>query len=88
MKLEQKDIEILRPLIENTIQKALAEKENKEFEKKIFNITQTAELIGKSYNFVSNLIKEGYLETTADGKHVSGKEINKYLNLNNDNNEK
>ena len=54
-------------------------KEKKKFEKKIFNIMETAEIIGKSYDFVSNLIKDETLKTMPDNKHITGKEINKYL---------
>jgi len=79
MKLEKKDFEFLPEMIENTIEKYFNNSTNKEFEKKIFNIQQTANEIGKSYNFVVSLMKKGYLKTTKDGKHITGKEINNYL---------
>jgi len=80
MKLEKQDFEFLQPMINKGIETYFNTKENKAFEKKIFNITETAKEIGKSYNFVVSLIKKGYLKTTKDGKHTSGKEINNFLN--------
>ena len=79
MKLEQTDLEVFKLMIKQTITDYFNKKENKEFEKKIFNITQTAEIIGKAYNFVSDRIKDETLKTTADNKHITGKEINRFL---------
>ncbi len=83
MKLEKKDFEFLPGLIYESIENYFDNKEKKGFEKKIFNISETAKEIGKSYNFVSSLMKKGYLKTTKDGKHISGKEINRYLGIQN-----
>lgn len=79
MKFETSDFEILKPIIKETIDSYFIEKEKKEFEMKIFNITQAAEIFGKAYNWVSDRMKDGTLKTTSDGKHISGKEINRFL---------
>ena len=79
MKLEAQDFEILKPIIKESIVETLTDLKNKEFEKKIHNITETAQIMGKSYNFVDGLIKKGLLKTTNDNKHVTGKEINRFL---------
>jgi len=79
MKLEEKDFEFLQPMINKGLETFFNRKEKKEFEKRIFNITETAKEIGKSYNFVVSLITKGFLKTTKDGKFITGKEINQYL---------
>lgn len=82
MRLEQKDLEMFAPIIERTLKKYFDEKEKNEFEKRIFNITQTKEILGKTYNWVVDRIKDETLKTTSDGKYISGKEINRYLGEN------
>ncbi len=81
MKLEEKDFEFLQPMINKGINEYFENKENKEFEKKTFNISETEKIINCSYNFVKKLIQDGYLKTTADGKFITGLEINKYLGI-------
>ena len=66
-------------MITESIEDYFKNRTNKEFEKKIFNIQQTAKELGKSYNFVTSLIKKDFLKTTKDGKFITGKEINNYL---------
>ena len=82
MKFDVQDFEILKPLIEDSIKKTLTDLKNKEFEKKIHDITETSKLLGKSYNFVRGLMQKGLLGTTIDEKHVTGKAINEYLREN------
>lgn len=81
MKLEKKDFDFLQPMINKGIETFFKNKENSEFENKIFNITETSKEIGKTYNFVVSLIKKGFLKTTKDGKFITGLEINNYLGL-------
>lgn len=81
MKLEPQDYESLEPIIYKSLTRYFKEHENNEFEKKIFNITQAAEQLGKSYNWVSERMKDGTLKTTSDGMYISGKEINRYLGI-------
>ena len=81
MNLEKKDFEFLQPMIYKSIETYFKNKENADFEKQIFNKTQTAEKLGRSYGFITNLINAGYLKTTADGKHITGLEINNYLGI-------
>ena len=83
MELEKKDFEFLQPMINQGIENYFKQKEKADFEKKIFNITQTAEIMGKTYNFVAGLMRKGYLKTTLDGKHLTGAEINNYLQTGN-----
>lgn len=82
MRLEPTDLEMLAPIIKSTLEKFFNEKEKNDFEKKIFNITQTKEILGKTYGWVVNRIEDGTLKTTIDGKHITGKEINRYLGEN------
>ncbi len=82
MKLEPQDFEILKPIIEQSIIKTLTNLQEKEYERKIFNFTQAAKEIGKSYNFTRNLVNKGFLKTTIDNEHITGKQINEYLGEN------
>lgn len=82
MRLEPTDLEMFAPIIERTLKNYFDKKNKNDFEKKIFNITQTKEILGKTYNWVADRIKDGTLKTTIDGKHVTGKEINRYLGEN------
>lgn len=82
MKLESNDFDILKPFIKESIVTTLTELNKQEFEKKIYNYTQTAEIMGKSYNWVTDRIKDETLKATTDGKYITGKEINRYLGLN------
>ena len=79
MIIEKKDFDFLPDMIKGIMEELYEKRENNEYEKRIFNIQQTSNELGKSYNFVVSLIKKGYLKTTKDSKHVSGKEINRYL---------
>ena len=79
MIIEKKDFDFLPDMIKEIMEDLFNKRENNEYEKRIFNVQQTSNEIGKSYNFVVKLIKTGYLKTTTDGKHVTGKEINRYL---------
>jgi len=85
MKFEQKDFEFLPGMIQESIKNYFDKKEHKEFEKQTFNITETCKIINRSYNYVKDLITDGYLKTTSDGKFISGKEINRYLGEQNKN---
>jgi len=79
MKFEIQDLAILKDFIKESVKEEFETHREKEFEKRIYNISETAKILKKSYNYVSNQIKSGNLKPTADGKHISGKEINRYL---------
>ena len=71
--------EIFYKNIENAVRKVLTEKENKEFEKKLFNRKQASEMLNIHATTLTNKIIAGYLKTTADDKHITGLEINRFL---------
>ncbi len=84
MKLEKEDFNFLKDIVKDVFTEFETERQNKDFERKTFTTQETAEQIGRSYNHVSNLVKRGILQTTADGKFISGYEINRYLRINNE----
>lgn len=79
MKLEPQDSLSIEPVIYKSISRYFEKKEREDFEKKIFDIQQTANIMGKSYNWVDSRMKDCTLSASEDGEHVSGKVINKYL---------
>ena len=64
MIIEKKDFDFLPDMIKEIMEELYEKKENNEYEKRIFNIQQTANELGKSYNFVVGLVKKRYLKTT------------------------
>jgi hypothetical protein len=79
IQIEQLDRSELVELVKQSVNEALREKERTDFEKQTFNIKEAAEIIKKSDTHVRRLIRDGLLRTTADGKFVSGRELNRYL---------
>lgn len=79
MKFETTDFEFLKPMIQESLESYFIKKEKNDFEMKLYNITQTAEMLHKTYNWVVARINDGTFKTTIDGKHITGKEINRYL---------
>jgi len=65
--------------IEKLIRKVISETKEKTFEKNIFSINKAAEILNIHATTLSNKIQAGYINTTADGKTISGAEINRFL---------
>ena len=78
MKLEPQDYEMIEPIIYKSITRCFEPKARDYSEKKIYNITQTAKIMGEAYNWVDTRMKDGRLATTEDGKYVTGKVIKLY----------
>jgi len=81
MKLEQTDLEVFRLMIKQTITDYFNKKENKEFEHRLFTIKEVIKMTHKSYGYIRGLIDKGTLKTTKDGKFISGKAINDFLQI-------
>nr|WP_319570225.1 helix-turn-helix domain-containing protein [uncultured Draconibacterium sp.] len=47
----------------------------------VFSVPQTARKLGKSYETLRRMIKEGTIESCADGRNVSQAQINAYLKV-------
>ena len=71
--------EQLNNIIETGLRKVLSEKENIEFEKQLFSINRTAKMFNIHASTLNKKIQAGFIETTPDGKHITGAQINKYL---------
>ncbi|NPA44419.1 MAG: hypothetical protein GXO49_02690 [Chlorobi bacterium] len=71
---------LFAPIIKESIKEVLLEIEKEKFEKQTFTKTEVAEMMNKSYNYVTSLINKGYLKTTLDGKLITGRAINEYYN--------
>jgi len=71
-------------LMKDAVSEVFKVNTNNEFERKIFSKKETAEILNRSESFVRTLVTEAILQTTADGKFISGYEINRYLRINNE----
>ena len=72
----------LNNLIEKSIRNVLNEKKDHDFEKRLFSRNQTATIFNIHASTLNKKIKAGLIGTTPDGKHITGKEINRYLKQN------
>ena len=46
---------------------------------RLYTQSEAARLLGKKYNTIGRMIKEKRISTTADGKYISQRAINNYL---------
>jgi hypothetical protein len=79
IQITQLDKTELESLIQNAVSQGVREAAEKEFESRIYSIKEVMEKTGKSYEYVKKKIRDGFLIPTADGKSVSGAELNKFL---------
>ena len=71
--------EQLEKIISKMLPKALV-KAMKANPEKLFTPSQVSRKIGKKYDTVRRMMKEGRIVTTADGKYISQQAIDNYLN--------
>lgn len=74
----------LKELVKDAVIEVLKVNTSQEFERNIFSKKETSEILKRSESFVRTLVSEGILRTTADGKFISGYEINRYLMIQNE----
>lgn len=77
--VQQIDKTELEQLVMDSVFKAISKEKEDSFEKQTFNVKETAGILKRSEAYVRKMIGQGILKTTAEGKFVTGKEINKYL---------
>jgi excisionase family DNA binding protein len=65
--------------LKRLVKEALWEFERERNQDKLFSCTEIAKRLGIAYNTVKKLIREGKLKTTRDGKYVTERAINDYL---------
>lgn len=71
--------EEVRRLIREEMKIILTEFFKKANAEKVYNIAETAKLLGKAYNTIVRMMRDGRIETTADGRYISQKAIDHYL---------
>ncbi len=79
IQIEQINSSELMALVRTAVSEAYNNHQEKEFEKMTFNIKETAKKLKRSENFIRKLVNQEIIKTTADGKFITGKELNKYL---------
>lgn len=77
--VQELDKSELVELVKQAVSEAFNQTKEKDFIKKTFNVKETAKVLNRSENYIRKIIHLGVLKTTADGKFITGKEINKYL---------
>ena len=56
------------------------ERQNRPNPEKLYTRTQAARLMGKKYDTIDRMILQGRLKATSDGKYISQRAIDNYLN--------
>lgn len=79
LSVQQLDKSELVELVKRAVSEAYSQTREKDFDRKTFNIKETAKILNRSENYIRKIIQQGVLKTTSDGKFITGKEINKYL---------
>jgi hypothetical protein len=68
----------LAEMIENSVRKAMNEKQETTFTNKTYSITQAAKQLNLHHDTLVKRIEAGYVQTSPDGKRISGTEIKRY----------
>jgi len=71
--------EELSNLIDNSIKKAIAESNKNNFDVKTYSINKAAKILNMHADTLRKKINAGFVKTTADGKKISGVELENYL---------
>lgn len=79
LSVEQIDKSELIELVKQAVSEAYNQTKEKDFNRKTYNIKETAGILNRSENYIRKIISQGVLKTTSDGKFITGKEINRYL---------
>jgi len=66
--------------VKQAVFEALEEKERTNPEQ-LYSLPQVAKKLNKDYHTIRRMINQGRLQATTDGKYVSQKAIDNYLNL-------
>lgn len=59
---------------------AATERQNRPNPEKLYTRAQAARLMGKKYDTIDRMILQGRLKATTDGKYISQRAIDNYLN--------
>lgn len=79
LSVEQLDKFELIELVKQAVSEAYSQTKESDFDRKTYNIKETAKILNRSENYIRKIISQGVLKTTSDGKFITGKEINRYL---------
>lgn len=73
--------EQLRRLLRKEVKEAIKEEKTAANPEKLYTFSETAKLLNKCYNTICNMVSSGRIKATSDGKYISQRAIDIYLDV-------